>query len=102
MPIALGCIGTLHRGWPADRVPLTCRWVTLPNGCARRSPTESSGDAGSTPATSTHSLTHTEHTQSLLVLVTDLAAEVLGCIAGGCGDLDDRVVSLVVLEAQRA
>jgi hypothetical protein len=43
----------MKRGWLAGRVPLTCRWVTFPNGCARRSPTNSSGDAGSTPATST-------------------------------------------------
>src|SRR5262245_49153300 len=33
-------------------VLLTCRRVTLPNSCARRSPIKSSGDAGSTPATS--------------------------------------------------
>jgi hypothetical protein len=35
--------------------------------------------------------------ESLLVVVADLAAEVLGCVAGGCGDLDDGIVSVVVL-----
>ena len=40
--------------------------------------------------------------EPLLAFVADLAAEVLGGVIGRRGDLDDRIVSLVELEVQRA